>query len=61
MLAYLNAAPQKLAPNRLEQRRFPLEILSTVLNKDTGELMEYRKLTKNQNTTTYTANPMPRR
>ena len=46
MLSYLNAAPQKLAPNRLIQRHFPLEIISAVLDEDTGKLMEYRKLMK---------------
>ena len=44
ILAYLDTAPRKLIPRRLAQRSFPLEILSAVLNKDTGELMEYRKL-----------------
>ena len=46
-MAYLNAAPQKLAPNQLVQRHFPLEIISVVLDKDNDELMEYRKLMKN--------------
>ena len=45
-MAYLNVAPQKLAPKRLAQRRFPLEIISAVLDEDTGKLMEYRKLMK---------------
>ena len=53
MMAYLNAAYWKLSPDRLAQRHFPLEIISAVLDKDTGELMKYRKLTKNQNTATY--------
>ena len=47
MLEYLNVAQQKLTQYWLAQRNFPLEIISAVLNKDTGELMEYRKLRKN--------------
>ena len=41
MLTYLNAMQWKL------QRKFWLRMLSAVLVKDTGELMEYQKLTKN--------------
>ena len=48
MMVYLNAAQRKIAPDRLAQRKFPLEILSAVVNKDTGYLIEYQKLMKNQ-------------
>ena len=44
MLAYLNTAPRQLTPRWLAQRHFPLKMLSAVLDEDTGELMEYRKL-----------------
>ena len=46
MMAYLNGAQHKLEPYRLAQRQFLLEMLSTVLDEDTGELMEYQKLIK---------------
>ena len=46
MLAYLHAAQRKLTLDWLAQQRFPLESLSTVLNKDADELMEYQKLMK---------------
>ena len=44
MMAYLNTAPQKLAPRWLAQWNFLFKIISAVLNEDTGELMEYIKL-----------------
>ena len=47
ILMYLHTAHQKLAPDRLAQRRFPLKTLSAVLDKETGELMEYWRLIKN--------------
>ena len=46
MMTYLNGAPQKLAPNWLAKRRFPLELLSAVLDEYTGKFMKYRKLIK---------------
>ena len=49
MMAYLDAAPQRLAPRRFLQRRFPLKMLSDVLDEDTGKLMEYRKIMKKPN------------
>ena len=44
MLTYLNMGTRQVLPRRLAQTRFPLEILGAVLDKDTGELMEYRKI-----------------
>ena len=46
MLAYLNVAQRKLTPDQSVQRKFLLEILSAVLDEDTGALMDYQKLKK---------------
>ena len=40
ILAYLHAEQRKLTPDWLAQRRFPLEMIITMLDKDTGEFME---------------------
>ena len=47
MLEYINVAQRRLTHVRLAQRKFPIEILSAVLNEDTGKFMEYLKLMKN--------------
>ena len=46
-LAYVNRSQLTVTPANLEERKFPKEILSAVLDEDTGELTEYRKLMKN--------------
>ena len=47
MLASMKMAHQKVKPPQLAQRKFPREMIRDVLEKDTGKLMEYRRLTKN--------------
>ena len=47
MLAYVNREKLTVTPAQLARRKFPKEMLSAVLDEDTGELMEYRKLMKN--------------
>ena len=47
MLSYVDIAQLPLSPRRIAQRRFPPEMLNTVLDAETGELMEYRHLMKN--------------
>ena len=47
ILAYINAAQRKLTPDQLAQKNFLLEMLSTVLDEDTGKLMEYWNLMEN--------------
>ena len=37
----------KLSSKQLSSRSFPIEIINAVLNEETGELMEYRHITKN--------------
>ena len=51
MLACAYVAQLNATPKALSQRRFPITIINAVINavldKDTGELMEYRRLMKN--------------
>ena len=47
MLAYVNIEQLTVTPVQLAWRKFPKEILSVVLDEDTGEIMDYRKLIKN--------------
>ena len=47
MLARAIAEKLKLSPRRLASRRFPAEMLNAVLDEETGELMEYRRVMKN--------------
>jgi hypothetical protein len=47
MLACAEVYQLKLSPQSLASQKFPLEMLYAVLDKDTGELMEYRALMKN--------------
>jgi len=47
MFACAEVAHLNLSPKRLASQCFPLEILKAVLDKDTGELMEYHTLVKN--------------
>ena len=47
MLACAEIAQIDLAPKSLASWRFPLEMIYTVLNEDTGELMEYRAIMSN--------------
>jgi hypothetical protein len=44
---YVDVTKRKVSPRQLSQRAFPQEVLNTVLNRDTGELMEMRHLLKN--------------
>ena len=37
----------KVTLAQLDQRKFPTEMLSTVIDEDTGEIMEYLRLRKN--------------
>ena len=60
MMAYLNTEYQELTLEWLAQRNFPLEMLSAVLDEDTGKLMEYRYFMKNKNTVTYNPTNIPR-
>ena len=47
MLDYVNRAQLKVTPAQLARRKFPKEMLSAVLDDDTGELMEHRNIMKN--------------
>ena len=47
MLTSVNRAQMTLTPEKLVQWKFPRKMFSAVLDKDTGELMEYRKFMKN--------------
>ena len=47
MLACAEVSQLNLSPKSLASRKFPLEMLNAVLDEDTGELVEYRALTKN--------------
>ena len=48
MLAYANINKLNLTPKNISRRCFPISMINTFLDKDTGELMEYRRLIKNQ-------------
>ena len=37
----------KMSPRKLAGRKFPIEMINTVLNKEIGELMEYQQVMKN--------------
>ena len=47
MLASVSRAHLTVTPARLVRRKIWKEMLSTVLDKDTGELIEYRNIMKN--------------
>ena len=47
MLASVNRAQLIVTLAKLARRKFQKEMLSAVLDKDMGELMDYRKLMKN--------------
>ena len=47
MLAYTNISQLTLTPKTLSRRRFPIAMINTVLDEDTGEFMEYCRLMKN--------------
>ena len=47
MLLYVNIAQLLLSPKRLAQRRFPHDMINSVLDAETGESMEYLRLNKN--------------
>ena len=47
MLAYANITQLTLTPKTLSRRIFPIAMINAVLDKDTGELMEYLRLMKN--------------
>ena len=47
MVTCMEVTQLKVTPRRLASRQFPIEMLNTVLDKDTGELTEYQTLTKN--------------
>ena len=47
MMACMQRQPTDMNARTLASRKFPRHMLNAVLNKDTGELMEYRHLTGN--------------
>ena len=47
MLAHVNREQLTVTPAQFARRKFPKDMLSSVLDKDTGEFMEYRKLMRN--------------
>ena len=47
MLRCVTIAQMKLYPKQLPSCRFPIEMINTVLNEETGELTEYRHIMKN--------------
>ena len=47
MLSHANISKWTLTPKALSRLRFPITMINTVINKDTGELMECRCLMKN--------------
>ena len=47
MLRCVTVAQMKLSPKQLYIRLFPIEMINTVLNEETGELMEYHHIMKN--------------
>ena len=47
MLACANVMWLPMSPKNLAQRKYPREIINTVLNQATGEMMEYRQVMKN--------------
>ena len=47
MLTAVNAARLNVTPAKLAQRKFPKELISAVLDEDTGEFIGYRRLKKN--------------
>ena len=44
MFLYVDIAQLPLSPRRLDQRRFPPEMLNEVLDAETGKFMKYRHL-----------------
>ncbi len=46
MLACAEISQHRLAPQELASQKIPIKMINTVLNEDTGELMEYRSLMK---------------
>ena len=47
MLSCADVAQLKLSPRNLVSQHFLIKMINAVLDKDTGELVEYRHLTKN--------------
>ena len=47
MLESVHVAHLHVTPEKLAQQNFMREMISAVLDEDTGELMEYRRLTNN--------------
>ena len=47
MLSCATVEQMNLSPKHLASRRFPVEMINTVLNEETGELMEYHHIMKN--------------
>ena len=47
MLASVHVAQLKVTPEQLAQRKFPKELFSAVLDKDTGKFMKYQRLINN--------------
>ena len=46
MMSYAAINQLKLSPKILATRRFPFEMINTVLNEETGDLMEYHHIMK---------------
>ena len=47
MLSCATVAQMKLPPKQLASRRFPVKMINTVLNEETGKLMKYHHIMKN--------------
>ena len=49
MLACANVMRLTMSPKNLAQRKYHREMINAVLNQETGEMMEYRKVMKTLN------------
>ena len=47
MIACDDVMQLPMSPKNLAQRKYPREMINTVLNQETGEMMEYRQVMKN--------------
>ena len=52
-MACVGTEQPKVTPKRLAQQKFPIEMISAVLDKDTEGFTEYRRLRKIQNSANY--------
>ena len=47
MLSCAAVSQLRLLPKSLATRRYPIEMINAVINKETGDIMEYRHILKN--------------